>query len=88
MIHPDIGRPSVRYWEKQTFRPDLILACPGLCHHPPVMEELLRASIPPDEELADLIETAFLEGQIDGETQSLAFAILRSFGQVWPSKFN
>ena len=41
------------------------------------MEELLRASIPPDEELVDLIEWAFLEGQIDGETQALAFAWLR-----------
>ena len=40
------------------------------------MEELLRASIPPDEELADLIEKAFLERQIDGETQALAFAWL------------
>ena len=28
-------------------------------------------------ELADLIENAFLEGQIDGETQSLAFAWLK-----------
>ena len=30
----------------------------------------------PDEDLADLIEAAFLEGQIDGETQALAFAWL------------
>jgi hypothetical protein len=37
------------------------------------MEELLRASMPPDERLADLIEWAFLDGQIDGETQALAF---------------
>ena len=40
------------------------------------MDELLRASMPPDEEMADLIEEAFLEGQIDGETQALAFARL------------
>ena len=40
------------------------------------MEELIRASMPPDEEMADLIEQAFLEGQIDGETQALAFAWL------------
>ena len=32
--------------------------------------------MPPDEELADLIEWAFLDGQIDGETQALAFAWL------------
>jgi hypothetical protein len=42
------------------------------------MEELLRAAMPPDEELVDLIEQAFLEGQIDGETQALAFAWLGS----------
>jgi hypothetical protein len=31
-----------------------------------------------DEELADLIEWAFLDSQIDGETQALAFAWLES----------
>ena len=40
------------------------------------MEKLLRATMPPDEELVDLIEAAFLERQIDGETQALAFAWL------------
>jgi len=40
------------------------------------MEELLRAAMPPDEELVDLIEWAFLVGQIDGETQALAFVWL------------
>jgi hypothetical protein len=40
------------------------------------MEELLRDAMPPDEELADLIEWAFLDGQIDGEAQTLAFAWL------------
>jgi len=55
-----------------------MLACPGLGYHPPIMEELLRASMPPDEELADLIEKAFRDGQIDGETQALAFAWLES----------
>jgi hypothetical protein len=44
--------------------------------HAVVMEQLLTAAAPPDEEMADLIEAAFLEGQIDGETQSLAFAWL------------
>jgi len=28
--------------------------------------ELLQASMPPDHDLVDLIEQAFLEGQIDG----------------------
>ena len=37
---------------------------------------LLELSMPPDPDLADLIDAAFLEGQIDGETQSLAFAWL------------
>ena len=64
--------------EKQTFRPNLMLACPRPSLHPPIMEELLRASMPPDEELADLIEAAFLQRQIDGETQALAFAWLES----------
>jgi hypothetical protein len=32
--------------------------------------------MPPDEEMGDLIEQAFLDGQIDGETQALAFAWL------------
>ena len=40
------------------------------------MEKLLRAAVSPDDDLADLIEWAFLEGQIDGETQALAFAWL------------
>jgi hypothetical protein len=40
------------------------------------MEELLRAAMPHDEEMGDLIEQAFLDGQIDGETQALAFAWL------------
>ena len=40
------------------------------------MDDLFKAVVLPDEELVDLIEAAFLEGQIDGETQSLAFAWL------------
>ena len=39
-------------------------------------KSLLEASMPPDEELVDLIEKAFLKRQIDGETQALAFAWL------------
>ena len=37
------------------------------------MEELLRASAPPDEDMVDLIEPAFLEGQIDGSRADLAY---------------
>ena len=40
------------------------------------MEDPFIAVVLPYEDLADLIEAAFLEGQIDGETQSLAFAWL------------
>jgi hypothetical protein len=36
------------------------------------MEELLRAAMPPDEDMLDLIELAFLEGQIDGLKVDLA----------------
>lgn len=39
---------------------------------------LLSDSRPSDEELADLIETAFLEGQIDGDAQAFSFAWLAS----------
>lgn len=42
------------------------------------MEELLRAAIPPDEELVDLIEQAFLEGQIDGLKADLAYMWLQA----------
>ncbi len=34
---------------------------------------LLEASRPPDPELVDLIEQAFIAGDIDGETQELAY---------------
>ena len=37
------------------------------------VEALLLDSKPPDEECLDLIEQAFLDGQIDGETLPLAF---------------
>jgi len=41
------------------------------------MPILLEASRPPDEELVDLIEQAFLEGQIDGLKADLAYMWLR-----------
>ena len=46
------------------------------------MEDLFNAAVLPDEDLADLIEAAFLEGQIDGETHSLAFAWLERNHQM------
>ena len=48
------------------------------------MEELLRAAMPPDEEMVDLIEQAFLEGQIDGITADLASQWLNAFGRDHP----
>ena len=61
---------------KPRFTPVLSLAAILTARHPAGMEKLLRGAAPPDDDLADLIEAAFLEGQIDGETQSLAFAWL------------
>ena len=42
------------------------------------IDALLAETAPPDDDLADLIEWAFLDKQIDGETQVLAFAWLES----------
>ena len=67
---------------KADIQPRFDTGLPGLSHHPPIMEELLRASMPPDEELVDLIEWAFVEDQIDGVTADLAYAwLLRRSGQ-------
>ena len=44
-----------------------------------VIEELLRQSMPPDEDMADLIERAFLEGQIDGLKADLAHCYLAQY---------
>ena len=38
--------------------------------------DVLEASRPPDPDLADLIEWAFLNEKIDGETQELAYTWL------------
>jgi hypothetical protein len=43
-----------------------------------MLTELYIEALLVDEELADLIEWAFLDAQIDGETQALAFAWLES----------
>ena len=42
------------------------------------LPSLLQASCPPDTELVDLIEGAFLEGQIDGQKAELAYLWLRA----------
>jgi len=41
------------------------------------LPDLLEASRPPDPELVDLIERAFIEGQIDSEKADLAYTFLR-----------
>ncbi len=38
---------------------------------------LLEVSRPPDPELVDLIEQAFIEGQIDSQKTDLAYAYMR-----------
>ena len=37
------------------------------------LPRLLEASMPPDEEMVDLIQRAFLEGQIDGLKADMAY---------------
>lgn len=46
------------------------------------MEELLRATMPPDEDMVDLIEQAFLDGLIDGVTADLAYLNLMKNAQI------
>ena len=41
------------------------------------LPDLLEVSRPPDPELVDLIEQAFIEGQIDSEKADLAHAYVR-----------
>jgi hypothetical protein len=38
------------------------------------ISELLERSRPPDSEMVDLIEQAFLQGQIDGQKADLAYS--------------
>ena len=40
------------------------------------LPHLLEASIPPDPELVNLIEQAFIEGQTDSEKADLAYLLL------------
>ena len=39
------------------------------------MEEWFLRHMPPDDDLVDLIEWAFLDGQIDGRTADLAYLL-------------
>ncbi len=55
---------AVRVWTDHAYR----MPC-RKCELP----YLLEVSRPPDPELVDLIEQAFLEGQINGEAQGLAY---------------
>ena len=43
---------------------------------------LLEQTRPPDSELVDLIEQAFLEGQIDGKRADLAYSWLRANREI------
>ena len=40
------------------------------------ISELLEQSIPPDEDMVDLIQRAFLQGQIDGLSADLAHILI------------
>ncbi len=42
------------------------------------LSEILEQTRPPDPELVDLIEKAFLEGQISGQTADLAYIWLQT----------
>ncbi len=53
-----------RVWTDHAYK----MLCPK-CELP----QLLEVSRPPDPELVDLIEQAFLEGQIDGQRADLAY---------------
>ncbi len=46
------------------------------------LSELLKQTRPPNPELVDLIEQAFLEGQIDGQRADLAYLWLRNNDQT------
>ena len=58
---------AVRAWTDHAYRMSCLI-----CELP----DLLEASRPPDPEFVDLIEQAFIEGQIDSETAGLAYVYL------------
>ena len=63
---------AVRVWTDHAHRmPCLICELP----------RLLEASRPPDPELIDLIEQAFIEGQIDRQKAELAYLCLIAAGE-------
>ena len=45
-------------------------------------QELVEASMPPDAELVDLIERAYLDGQIDGLEADLAYLFVWKNAQI------
>ena len=47
------------------------------------LSELLEQTRPPDSELVDLIEWAYLAGQIDGRKAELAYLWLRGKTPIW-----
>jgi len=47
------------------------------------MDAFLRSSMPPDQDVTDLIEWAFLDGQIDGPKADLAYAWLLRWSGGW-----
>ena len=49
-----------------------MLSCPAPSYHPPIMEELLRASMPPDRDMADL--SGKVVAIADGDTFTLLTA--------------
>ena len=78
----EFALPPLLYWgpfhqEKPRFyeatNPQPGHACRMSCD----LRELLEQTRPPDEELVDLIEQAFLDGQIDGKRADLAYLWLR-----------
>ena len=64
---------AVRVWTDHAHR----MACLK-CELP----GLLEASRPPDPELVDLIEQAFIEGQIDSQKAELAYLWIRAKGLI------
>ena len=47
------------------------------------LADLLEASRPPDPELVDLIEQAFLEGQINGQKADLAHLWVQAMREIY-----
>ncbi len=48
------------------------------------MPRILEESMPPDAELVDLTDQAFLEGQIDGLSSDLAYFWLQAKRVIYP----